>query len=493
MILTIENHSFQYEMENICRIFYPLEKIVVLNNNDSEDFDNIIIKTIRYKQSKGYKLVASISISGKVERAERFLFKAEEDKNFENECELLLAQALYEVMVSATGYVSPWGILTGVRPTKLMRKQLLSLGEEKAKEYFANNLLVSKEKTNLALSVVEKQKNIIDLSQKNSFSLYISIPFCPTRCSYCSFVSHSIASFIKNIPQYVDLLCFEIEATAKITKQLGLKLESVYFGGGTPTSLDACDLKRLTEALAKHFPVENAREYTVEAGRPDTVDKEKLSILKQAGVSRISINPQSFNDAVLNKIGRNHTAQQTIEAFFLAREQGFDNINMDLIACLPSDTLKGYKKSIERVVALSPENITLHSLALKRSSDLVAFKLDFFATNPLQLNENPEDLLIENGYYPYYMYRQSKSVGNRENVGWCKEGFECIYNIFMMEEIHTVIALGAGGVTKLKAPHSEYIERVFNYKYPYEYISRFDEMIKRKRKIEFFYNKYMFI
>ncbi len=196
---------------------------------------------------------------------------------------------------------------------------------------------------------------------------------------------------------------------------------------------------------------------------------------------------------MLNKIGRNHTAQQTIEAFFLAREQGFDNINMDLIACLPSDTLKGYKKSIERVVALSPENITLHSLALKRSSDLVAFKLDFFATNPLQLNENPEDLLIENGYYPYYMYRQSKSVGNRENVGWCKEGFECIYNIFMMEEIHTVIALGAGGVTKLKAPHSEYIERVFNYKYPYEYISRFDEMIKRKRKIEFFYNKYMFI
>ena len=359
---------------------------------------------------------------------------------------------------------------------------------------FSENYLVSKQKTELADSVANAEQKIISLSKPDSFSIYVSIPFCPTRCSYCSFVSHDMtAGTVKKLmPDYLDCLEKEIEYTAKIANELDLRLESIYWGGGTPTTLEADGIKRIMTAIADSFDLSTLREYTIEAGRPDTVTEEKLKIMKTGGVSRISINPQSFSDNVLKAIGRRHTAEQTVTAFNMARESGFDNINMDLIAGLPEDSLDGFRASLDRAVELAAENITVHTLALKRSSYMgeqgrVQVQRALEASAMLDYTYST---LTDKAYYPYYMYRQSKTLGNLENTGYCKEGRECLYNIFMMEECHSVFALGAGGVTRLKEPRGEKISRIFNYKYPYEYIKDFDELIKRKDEIlRFYHNK----
>ncbi|MBR4973526.1 MAG: coproporphyrinogen dehydrogenase HemZ, partial [Clostridia bacterium] len=295
------------------------------------------------------------------------------------------------------------------------------------------------------------------------------------------------------IPEYINKLCKEIEITASIANKNGLKLETVYIGGGTPTAISAEQLAEIMTAIKSNFNLSNILEYTVEAGRPDTVTKEKLKVIKNLGATRISINPQTMNDDVLSVIGRRHTAEDTKRAFLLARECGHYNINMDLIAGLPNDTLDSFKNTVNEILALNPESVTVHSLSMKRSSNLNTngilpeINSGFIASDMV---DYAREILSEKGIVPYYMYRQSKTVGNLENVGYAKTGLECLYNVYIMDETHTILACGASAVTKLREPCGDYIERIFNYKYPYEYIDRFDEIISRKDGIENFYAKF---
>lgn len=485
MLHTI-NHTYKYECEKICRIYFPAERIIFACDREEISADTKVVYTSIDEKGDVPRFCCKADIDGD---SSEYTFSYETDEEYTDSLkERLLAKAMVKVLTSLTGTVPPWGILTGVRPAKLMRKYINTLGEEKAKETFTSFLEVSEEKTELAAGVAGYENTCIALSGRDSYSLYVSIPFCPTRCSYCSFVSHSIDKAKKLIPDYVKNLCEEIKETAKTACELGLTLETVYIGGGTPTSFSASDLKTITDTLRECFNMKNVREFTVEAGRPDTLDEEKLTVLKNAGVTRISINPQTFSNSVLSVIERSHTAEETVEKYLLARKLGFDNINMDFIAGLPADTVEGFRRSLIKAVELAPENITVHTLALKRSSSIVTEK----GTSSLlggteEMVEFSNRILRENGYTPYYMYRQSKSVGNLENVGWCKKDKPCLYNIYMMEEIHTVLAVGGAAVTKLKDPDSDCLKRVYNFKYPYEYITRFSEIIDRKEEIKNFY------
>jgi len=477
MYLTLVNNSFRYETENIIRIFFPLERI--------EPADEVPVSGDCAVTKVAPDSVSAFVRVGAKEGERRFSVAPDCP---EKELERLCALGVYQILSDICGYTPPWGILTGVRPSKLMRSLIASSSPEEASDYFKEKLLVSDKKTRLAGEVARAEDKIISLSSPQSYSLYVSIPFCPTRCSYCSFVSHSVAQAKKLIPDYVRLLCGEIARTGRIADSLGLKLETIYFGGGTPTSLDCEDIKAITDAVSANFPVSSAREYTVEAGRPDTLTAEKLKTLKKAGVSRISINPQTFEDSVLKNIGRAHTSQMTLDAFALARREGFENINMDLIAGLPGDSADTFVKSAERAVSLGAENITVHTLALKRAATLVTDGLtDTVCRDSVEMIDRSSELLRNAGYSPYYMYRQSRSVGNLENTGWCLHDRECLYNIYMMEEVHSVLAVGSGAVTKLKSPSSPDVERIFNFKYPYEYISRSDELFERKKRISEFY------
>lgn len=486
MVLHTINHTYKYECEKICRIYFPADKIIFACDREEPLTDTREVFTEVDETGELPLFYCKAVIDGK---SSEFSFSYEGDGEYTDSLkERLLAKAMVRVLTALTGIVPPWGILTGVRPAKLMRKYINTVGKEKAEDIFTSFLEVSEDKMLLASGVAEYENTCISMSGRNSYSLYVSIPFCPTRCSYCSFVSHSIDKAKKLIPDYVKALCEEIKATAEVADELGLILETVYIGGGTPTSFTAMDLRTITDALRKYFPMDKVREFTVEAGRPDTLDEEKLRALKDAGVTRISINPQTFSDSVLSAIGRSHTAEETVEKYLLARRLGFDNINMDFIAGLPTDTVESFKESLKKAVELCPENITVHTLALKRSATIVTENETSSITGDTEeMVEFSNKILRENGYTPYYMYRQSKSVGNLENVGWCKKDSPCLYNIYMMEEIHTVLAVGGAAVTKLKDPYSDSLQRVYNFKYPYEYITRFSEILDRKEEIRDFY------
>ena len=473
-------------MENLIRVFLPDVKII--RAEDTAEGEDYCLLTLEDE-----KITIELSLEGKTYSSQGVFclsckaFDESEDSYFERK----MAVMLYDMLRDITGYTPPWGILTGVRPAKLMTKLIASHGEEKATDYFINELKVSEDKTKLALMVSKNETPIIEGSVPDSYSLYVSVPFCPTRCSYCSFISHSNESAKKLIPEYVEKLCEEIVETAEIARDLNLRLESVYIGGGTPTVLTAPELKKVTDALSQNFDLSGISEYTIEAGRPDSIDGDKLDVIKSCGCTRISINPQTFSDSVLREIGRNHTSAQTLEAFAMARDKGFDNINMDLIAGLPTDTLESFEKTLDTAIAQNPENITVHTLALKRSSTIVTEgKKTNSATLTRDMLRLVQTKLTEAGYEPYYMYRQSKSLGNLENVGWAKKGYEGLYNIYMMEECHTILSVGAGAVIKLKAPKSSEIERIYNYKYPYEYIGNFQEILNRKQYIPEFYSKF---
>lgn len=477
MRLLINDRKFHYEMEKLVRIFFPNEKIEVVIGEDSADY-NILTKV-------GDKITVSVCFGD--------FFKTANSPVCENN-ELQTAKMLYALLSEYTSFYPKWGVLTGVRPSKLLITLENEMGREKTEKYFVNELLVSEEKLKLAQSVADSEEKIISLSKPDSFSLYISIPFCPTRCSYCSFVSHAVESKTaqKLLPQYAELLLEELKITGEIARNTGLRLESVYIGGGTPTTLSENQLYNLIKSVESNFDLSVCREFTVEAGRPDTITEEKLRVLKDSSVTRISINPQTFSDSVLNAVGRKHTAEDTVNKFNSARKIGIDNINMDLIAGLPTDTLEGFCSSLDTAYSLDPENITVHTLALKRSSNMSINNINSIVENATSVSEMIDYTYrkLSEKYRPYYMYRQSKSAGSLENTGWCKENRECLYNIFMMEECHTILACGGGAVTKLKEPNGNEIERIFNYKYPYEYISGFETLMSRKKRITEFYDTY---
>lgn len=479
MNLYVKNHNFHFELENLTRLFFPNEKITVIR-----DFSEPQPPYIYTEVSD--KITISVNI-GSFNKSETAVKRLTDDDN-----ELVSAQLLYKLLCDFTGLTQPWGILTGVRPVKLLRRLAEESSEEQAVKKFEKDFFVSNEKIALSRETEHNERKILELSKPESFSLYVGIPFCPSRCSYCSFVMASIERAEKLIEPYTKLLCEEIKRTAEIANKLGLRLETVYFGGGTPTTLSAEQLDTVLRRVNKSFDMSTCREFTVEAGRPDTIDIAKLFALKENKVDRISINPQTVNDEVLKTIGRKHTAQQFFDAFELARKCGFDNINTDLIAGLPTDTPESFKNSLDSIVRLNAECITVHTLCMKRASRLTTegVTLDLQqARDAREMLAYTQNILGQNEYIPYYMYRQSRMVGNLENVGWSKKGFESLYNVYVMDETHTILACGSGGVTKLKRNNPDYLERIFNFKYPYEYIDRFDELIQRKSGIMQFYGQ----
>lgn len=479
MNLYVKNHNFHFELENLTRLFFPNEKITVIR-----DFSEPQPPYIYTEVSD--KITISVNI-GSFNKSETAVKKLTDDDN-----ELVSAQLLYKLLCDFTGLTQPWGILTGVRPVKLLRRLAEESNEEQAVKKFEKDFFVSNEKIALSRETEHNERKILELSKPESFSLYVGIPFCPSRCSYCSFVMASIERAEKLIEPYTKLLCEEIKQTAEIANKLGLRLETVYFGGGTPTTLSAEQLDTVLGTVNKSFDMSTCREFTVEAGRPDTIDIAKLFALKENKIDRISINPQTVNDEVLKTIGRKHTAQQFFDAFELARKCGFNNINTDLIAGLPTDTPESFKNSLDSIVRLNAECITVHTLCMKRASRLTTegVTLDLQqARDAREMLAYTQNILGQNEYIPYYMYRQSRMVGNLENVGWSKKGFESLYNVYVMDETHTILACGSGGVTKLKRNNPDYLERIFNFKYPYEYIDRFDELIQRKSGIMQFYGQ----
>lgn len=518
MVLAVINNPFHYEMEKLTMAFFPetkfhVEKLGTLDavrrmgkigasNEFSKLFPNEteVITVMLYSDISAEKEIGEeaknklIEILVQFESAETDVFSAKTEtvsSDMDSEdIELVAARLLYEVLSSVTGIHPAWGVLTGVRPSKLMHKLISEMGEDEAKAYFSDRLLVSDKKTELAFNVAKAEQRIMEKSTPDSFSFYVSIPFCPGRCSYCSFVSSAVntPSAKKLIPLYFDNLLSEIKKTGELANKCGIHMSSAYVGGGTPSILTAEQIDKLLKTVYASFDMSDCGEFTFEAGRPDTITAEKISAIMDNGIDRISINPQTMSDNVLKAVGRRHTVQDVYDAFAAARSLGFDNINMDLIAGLPSDTPDGFEDSVRKLADLSPESITVHTLAYKRSSDL-NFDDGLFShgkDTELMLYKASE-ILYDNGYRPYYMYRQTKSVGNLENVGWCKPGFESTYNIYMMEECHTILACGAGAVTKLKEPCGSNLERIFNFKYPYEYNDRFEEILARKDAVADFY------
>lgn len=485
MTIHLINNHFAYEMQKLSMAFFPDRKVKV---DPPKDFDETQFVTVAIKEVAG-QTVLSAEFR---EVSENLHAYAEETLVDGDDPELAAGRVLYRVLSEVTGLKPKWGILTGVRPSKVMTKHIANKGEKKAKEYFTENLFVDPKKAELAAIVSKAEHAIMDTTTENSISLYIGIPFCNSRCTYCSFVSESIASprAQKLYPAYFEKLLEEVKVTGVIAGETGRKLRTVYVGGGTPSTLTAEQTLELLNTVRESFDMRDCSELTFEAGRADSITLEKLQAMFEGGADRISINPQTMTDAILKAVGRKHTVQDVLDVYENARKVGFQNINMDLIAGLPGDDPQNFERSLREILGLDPASITVHTLAYKRSSSLIPTKELFARGQETSLMvDTAGEQLLEAGYEPYYMYRQTRSVGNLENVGWAKPGFESAYNVFMMEECQDIFACGAGAVTKMLVPGTTDIVRVFNYKYPYEYVDRFDTLLANKEKVREFYGK----
>lgn len=472
MILKLINHKKEYAVREIAASFFPKTKFEFLEDIQGSDY---IVS--EYSFSNGVHLYSAYaSIGGKYA-------KASFDESYYNKT--LIKKSVAHVLKEITGIHLPWGVLTGIRPSKIIRELRLSgkSGYE-AKEYLKSFYEADEDKADLAYEVEKNEAPIIHNMKKDGISLYIGIPFCPTRCLYCSFTSQSIDFSNKLTKPYVEALKKEIEAVSKNPFVKERSIETIYFGGGTPSALTVKEIDEIICCLNENFDLSDTKEITFEAGRPDTITKEKLEILKKHGITRISINPQTAKDETLKLIGRRHTNEDFIKSFKLARDMGFEHINCDVIAGLPEETAQDFENTMNELKELKPESITVHTMCIKHGSYL-DMKYDMYS---MTLSETVNKMLKIAGEYmkklsfePYYMYRQKNMLGNLENVGYCSDGHECIYNIYIMEEVQSIIALGAGGSTKLIS--GDKIERVFNVKEVSEYIKRIDEMIERKEKL----------
>lgn len=386
--------------------------------------------------------------------------------------------------------VMPWGTLTGIRPVKRVVQMIRAgMTEEEIYRTLSGQFSVTDEKIALALSIAKREIMVFPAPPPNSCSLYVDIPFCPSRCIYCSFASMGVDLMKHFVAPYLEALFREIEATAAIVSDLGFRIDSVYIGGGTPTTLSAKELDSLLGKITACFDLSNRQEFTVEAGRPDTITAEKLAVMRRWGVDRISVNPQSMNQKTLDIIGRKHTAEQIDEAMALVKKFDFHAVNMDVIAGLPEETPEEFASSLETVAAFAPENITVHTMCIKRAARLTTEEEPVLLSADLDVQKMvrfAHRLLKEKGYFPYYLYRQKKTLGNQENTGFCQEGTEGLYNVFMMEELQTVVSMGVGAVTKLV--RGDRIERIFNIKDVREYIRRLEELIERKQYLYEFFN-----
>lgn len=461
--------EFSYDLKALALDFYPEKECLVTERDDWTGRDDYPMNCV-------------------VDGEEVFAGSLPEnyDKN-------MVKAALYDRFMMRTGIRLPWGILTGIRPAKIpLRLMWDGKSRREIKTILRDVYRIEENKIRLALDVAEKEELLTaQLRKENGYNLYVGIPFCPTICRYCSFSSFPYEKYKKDVDRYLDALEKEMAFTGRFFSNR--VLHTIYVGGGTPTSLNENQLGRLMDMIHRHFPVSQAKEFTVEAGRPDSITKEKLHCMKKAGVTRISINPQTMKQHTLDLMGRRHTVEQVKEAFSLAREAGFDNINMDLIVGLPEEDETDFMNTMNRICQMNPDSVTVHTLVIKRASDMRRQQLE--NGNAIR----PEDTLIpvlqmasgeylrENGYEPYYMYRQKNKAGtsrntNQENVAYARPGKECLYNIFIMEEMETIVALGCGASTKQVFRDGNRMERIENIKGVGEYVDRIDEMIERKKR-----------
>lgn len=484
--------NFEYDIQALIRAFFPGEPLKsIMPGEEMKACDEYIrfVAGFYYVRHvahilKDEKDSIKITLSS-FEGDELYSGVVEADFSDRKETKNILKRELYRLLGEMTGKTLPWGTLSGIRPTKITSELLESgISKDKAKNIIKETYCISDEKAELSLRISKNEIEILkDIDYKNGYSVYIGIPFCPTTCLYCSFTSYPISMYKDKVRSYVDAVCKEIDYTAK--EFADKKLNTIYVGGGTPTTLEPDMLDILLSKIRESFDFTYTLEFTVEAGRPDSITKEKLEVLKKYGVTRISVNPQTMKQKTLDIIGRKHTVEQVVEAFNCAREVGFDNINMDFIVGLPQENIDDIRGTLETVSKMSPDSITIHSLAVKRASRLNIFKEEY----EKYTYENSEEIMkltmskaLQMGLEPYYLYRQKNMAGNMENVGYAREGKAGIYNILIMEEKQPIIAIGAGASTKLVYPDGNLIVRVENVKNIDEYVSRVDEMIERKVK-----------
>ena len=467
--LLLEDMTFEQDIRELLMAFYPEEKYIYTN-------EDVFLSLFLSKKSIEYHI--------KIKSEDNILEFSSPLRETKFDTKNDLKRNIYINLLKLGNKELPWGTLTGIRPTKIVMEMLENdMSLEDIKKHLKEVYLVSDKRIKLCTDTAKNEFNILKkIDYKNGYSLYIGIPFCPTRCLYCSFTSYSIAQWKKDTDTYVEALCKELLAVSKMYK--GKKLQTIYMGGGTPTSLEGYQLSKILNVVKKNFDLSNLLELTVEAGRPDSITREKLESLKEVGVDRISINPQTMQQKTLDLIGRHHTIEDIFESYKLAREVGFENINMDFIIGLNGEILEDVIDSFTKVKSFAPESITIHSLALKRAARLNTENKREIMDNDLILSmiNTATDTCADLGLEPYYLYRQKNMAGNLENIGFSKPGKECLYNILIMEEKQTIIACGAGTSSKIVFGDGR-IERIENVKDPKLYIERLDEMIMRKESM----------
>lgn len=480
IIVKLNKPEFEYDIHSLVKAFFPEENVSVTAEEKHYDEPVSWMFRMDYREDG---IAVEWKKNGEEEPTGQAFIAADftERKEAKNQ----LKQGLYQILSGMTGKELPWGTLTGIRPTKIPMK-LLEEGQSKEaiRSYMKDTYFASDEKIELSIEIAERELEILkQIDYENGYSLYIGIPFCPTTCLYCSFTSFPLVTWRAKVDAYLDAVEKELDYVAV---KFGKKhLNSIYIGGGTPTTLEPYQLDRLIRKIRCSFDLSDCKEFTVEAGRPDSITREKLETLKKWDITRISINPQTMKDETLKIIGRRHTVAQTVESFKLAREIGFDDINMDLIMGLPEETLDDVKRTLEQIKALKPDNLTVHSLALKRAARLNMFKEDYKDYKMVNTTEHMNLTAAyakEMGLEPYYLYRQKSMAGNLENVGYASPGKAGIYNILIMEEKQTIVACGAGTVTK-RVYGDGRIDRCDNVKDVKLYMEKIDEMIQRKQKL----------
>ncbi len=482
MILKINGNINKYYVQTLCMVFFPGATFGE-NEVSGEGIPEVAVDVYSDKGGDAVSAYISIKLNDKLCEATETVY-LDEEVTFGTHESVAVGRAIFAAGKELLGHTPPWGILTGVRPAKVAGGLLQSgKGVLRAKKIMRDEYFLNPQKAALAVSVASAEYKLTKKMPKNTCSLYISIPFCPSRCAYCSFVSYTTKRLLSMIEEYLVVLLSELDETFAVIKKLGMTLTTIYIGGGTPTTLSAEQLDRLLSKIDEHIDTHSLLEFTLEAGRPDTITKEKLAVAKSYGVTRISVNPQTLSDDILREIGRRHTVDDFYRAYALAKESGIRDINVDLIAGLPGDDFKNFSETVDKIIELAPTNITVHTFCVKKASDALRNNSSVYSLTGGDAAKSVSYSQLKTkfaGYKPYYMYRQKNTVGNLENVGFSLEGHEGLYNIYMMEELQTIFAVGAGAVTKL-VKHSETdptdtkIERIFRPKYPYEYLRLAEE------------------
>ena len=487
MKLVLNGHDERYTVEQSLMNLLPGELPVyepILPGDDSW-------AVITLQEEDACRATVELKCQGKqvVGTDERVLVGSEFEQ--EGQRRHVIARAFFRAACQVTGNTPPWGMLTGVRPDKPVTWALADgKTPEEARTMLETDFFVTPERSALALETGSAALTAARKLGPKDIAVYVGIPFCPTRCAYCSFVSHSVERSFSLVPPYVDALIGEIKAGGRMARERGLSCKAFYMGGGTPTTLTADQMDRVLTAFEESFDILSCEEITVEAGRPDTITAEKMAVLKSHGVTRVSVNPQTMEDHVLRAIGRHHTAGDIEAAMELVNKFGFPHVNMDLIAGLPEDTAEGFKRSLDRCLSFGTDNVTVHTLALKKGSRILMEGLSIPGPEAVaEMLDYAEPVLRKSGYEPYYLYRQKYMSGSFENIGWCKSGAECWYNIYIMSELCSILSFGAGGSTKMVEPGTNHIERVFNLKYPKEYTERPEKCLANQAAFGAFYEK----